>query len=581
MFVRSIGSTDKRFRPITFRDGLNILVAERSEGAVQGDSRNSVGKTSVVLVLRYLLGSSLPNDFKAPELVDHVFTGTFDLPDPQSVGIQEVYISRAVSPTTRVRVHGWSATNGKSDVHIDEWRELLARHLFHVPATATRPTVGQLWGQLIRSYFGNPTKGHGSEADWESGAKLGHLLGLSSELLSEAGDIVRLKTQSKVLNKAVQEGAVSHLALDESSLRAQVANARRQRDKTAEELSGFRVDERYADHQDAADSLTARIGAINDETLSLRRRQREIAAALFEKDSAPAEARVVDSLTRLYAELGVVLNEAVARRYEEVEAFHHSVVRNRRSFLERESQAVGARLTWLDASRRRLDTERADIMTLLQETVALNTFMEAQKSLARLEAEVADLERRLESASSLSGLGDQIKIRTANLTSAVRTELNERAETLEAPIAMFSELGGEIYTEREARLLIKPTSNGLLNVEPRISGDRSTGVQGVETFILDIVSVITAISLARAPRILVHDSHLFDATDGRQVASCLNIGARLADAYDFQYIVTMNSDFLDTVETQSDGAFDAAPYILDTKLSDEGEDGGLFGFRFD
>lgn len=63
--------------------------------------------------------------------------------------------------------------------------------------------------------------------------------------------------------------------------------------------------------------------------------------------------------------------------------------------------------------------------------------------------------------------------------------------------------------------------------------------------------------MGRAPRILVHDSHLFDAIDGRQVASCLNVGARLAEEIGFQYNVTLSSDFLALVESQSDGAFDA------------------------
>ena len=48
----------------------------------------------------------------------------------------------------------------------------------------------------------------------------------------------------------------------------------------------------------------------------------------------------------------------------------------------------------------------------------------------------------------------------------------------------------------------------------------------------------------RAPRLLVHDGHLFDAMDHRQVAWPLNIRARLAEEYGFQYIVAMNLDFL-------------------------------------
>ena len=182
---------------------------------------------------------------------------------------------------------------------------------------------------------------------------------------------------------------------------------------------------------------------------------------------------------------------------------------------------------------------------------------------------------------SVSQISDQVKLKTAELVASVRSELHERASSLDDPIALFGELGSEIYTDREANLLVEATDKGILKVTPRVSGDASTGVRGVETFMFDIVCLISAIKSNRAPRLLVHDSHLFDAIDGRQVASCLNIGARLAERYGFQYIVTLNSDFLDSVTAQSDGAFDPDPYILSTRLTDATDDGGLFGFRFD
>ncbi len=125
------------------------------------------------------------------------------------------------------------------------------------------------------------------------------------------------------------------------------------------------------------------------------------------------------------------------------------------------------------------------------------------------------------------------------------------------------------------------TAKGLLDVQPRLSGDASDGIRSVETFLLDIVCAVAAVSAQRAPGILVHDSHLFDSIDGRQVASCLNIGARLANEFNFQYIVTMNSDFLDSVVMQSEGAFDPDPYKLEVHLTDRSADGGLFGFRYE
>ena len=126
MFLSSLTSSDPRFKTLRFREGLNILVADRTETSDQGDSRNSIGKTSFVKVLKYVLGGDLASEFKVPELSEHTFTATISLPSADDDAAETVTISRAVSPTTRVRVSGWSATGGATDLHIDEWRELLS-----------------------------------------------------------------------------------------------------------------------------------------------------------------------------------------------------------------------------------------------------------------------------------------------------------------------------------------------------------------------------------------------------------------------------------------------------------------------
>ncbi|WP_199856869.1 ABC-three component system protein [Nocardia suismassiliense] len=514
------------------------------------------------------------------ELSQHQFTAGLELPAERAGIVLTPSVTRAVSPSARVRLDGRLGAAFNTELRVDDWRELLATELFHIPEAAARPTPGQLWAQLLRTYFGNPIKGHQAETDWESGVKLGFLLGLSPEVLGKAGELDRLTKQSRAIRKAVQEGAFTHLSLDESALRAQMATARRLRDRVRADLHAFKVDERYADHQREADRLTGMIRKLNDEGLSLQRRSRELNETLQDVLSTAEDTELTARLGRVYAEIGLVLPDSVTRRYAEVAAFHESVVRNRRLFLEQELDAVRSRLEAIDGERRAIDRQRSQVMQLLSETVALDTFLSAQRDLAQREAEVADLERRLDAAREISTIGDTIKLKTAELVTSVRAETHDQADRLDESIALFNELGAEIYTDREAALLISTSPKGILEVHPSISGDASSGVRSVETFILDIVCLIAAIQAGRAPRILVHDSHLFDAIDGRQVASCLNIGARLAEQHGFQYIVTLNSDFLASVETQSEGAFDSAPYILATRLTDQTDTGGLFGFRF-
>ena len=342
-------------------------------------------------------------------------------------------------------------------------------------------------------------------------------------------------------------------------------------------LSGFRVDEQYADHQAEADRLTHEIRNLNDESLSLEQRKRDLELAMMEERPAVAGGELAKQLESMYAEIGIVLPGTVTRRFSEVAEFHASVVRNRQMYLQTELLAVNQRLDEAHSERQALDQRRAAVMNLLNNSMALETFREAEREVTELDALVADLERKLEFVQSVSDTGLRLRAMMSEAEANVRTEIADRELPLESAIVLFQQLGEEIYNDRNVSLLIEATRKGILKVVPKIDGDASAGILGVKTFLLDMVCVVTAIQLGRAPRILVHDSQLFDSMDDRQIASCLNIGARLADQVGFQYVVTLNSDRLAAAETEG---FDRRDDVIEPVLTDAGEEGGLFGFRF-
>ena len=100
----------------------------------------------------------------------------------------------------------------------------------------------------------------------------------------------------------------------------------------------------------------------------------------------------------------------------------------------------------------------------------------------------------------------------------------------------------------------------------------------MQIFCFDLMLADLATRRGMGPGFLVHDSHLFDGVDERQVAKALQLGADHAASVGYQYIVTMNSDAL-----PRDGfrpGFDVDAFVRPTKLTDATETGGLFGLRF-
>ena len=83
----------------------------------------------------------------------------------------------------------------------------------------------------------------------------------------------------------------------------------------------------------------------------------------------------------------------------------------------------------------------------------------------------------------------------------------------------------------------------------------------------------------RGPDFLIHDSHLYDGVEGRQTALAFQLAAEICDEEGLQYIVTINFDDLKKAED----ALTPGPgftYHRAAELTDEYDDGGLFGMRF-
>ena len=282
------------------------------------------------------------------------------------------------------------------------------------------------------------------------------------------------------------------------------------------------------------------------------------------------------SLDRLYREAGVVLPGSVGRRFEEVEEFHQAIVQNRRSHLTSEVQAAEDRIRTRDRAREALDGRRRQLMGMLQSGGALEHYAALQQEAGRAEADAEGLRQRLTTAEQIESTKAELDIERARLLKTLQDDHHERQSIIEEAILVFEDLSNALY-EKAGSLTVSATPNGP-QVDIRIDAQRSKGITNMQIFCFDLMLAELTARRGMGPGFLVHDSHLFDGVDERQVAKALQLGADHAAAVGFQYIVTMNSDALPK-DGFRDG-FDVSAYVLDTKLTDATETGGLFGLRF-
>lgn len=327
----------------------------------------------------------------------------------------------------------------------------------------------------------------------------------------------------------------------------------------------------YRELEAEADELTRILGELaNDNTIDLAV-IRDLEAALASE--MPPE---LTNLESVYEEAGIALPGLVKKRYKDVRLFHESVIRNRKDYLRGESEAAMSRIEARNQEKVRLDERRTEIMRMLKSHGALDHFTELQSEVGRLESEVKSLHQRFEAAEKLEGIKSELEIERNRLLLRLRRDFTEQKERLSEAILAYEQTSRRLY-EDAGSMLVNETSNGPTFSFP-IQGSRSKGIKSMQIFCFDMMLMRLCAKRGIGPGFLIHDSHLFDGVDGRQVISALRVGAETAEELGFQYIVMMNED--DAFKEKEEG-FDLNDYVLEIKLTDATEDGGLFGIRFD
>lgn len=572
--IQHIFSSLPTFKGLEFKAGLNVLVAQKEAGASDRQTRNRAGKTSLVEIIHFLTGSKAePGSlFRSAALANESFGMTFEL------GGEVVTAERSGHQKAVVHVEGARFLNGKSRLSNSEWIELLGEKMFGLhtlPAVdGPAPTFRSLLAYFVRRQssgaFTTPEKQAAMQQAGDYQVALLFLLGLDWKIASEWQRVRDREKMLAELKKAVGAGVFGSIIGKASDLRTRVTVAEAALREMQAELAGFRVLPQYAQMEADADQLTRRINDLSNANVIDAAAIRDLEHAMTSEAPPP-----LDELESIYAEAGIALPGVAIKRYDEVRSFHESVVRNRRDYLSEELNAARQRVAGREHEKQSLDARRAEVMGVLQTHGALEQFSKLQAASARKEAEVESLRQRFEAAEQLEGTKNELEIERNRLTLRLRRDFAEQKGRLSEAILAFEETSRRLY-ESAGSMTVEETANGPVFQFP-MQGSRSKGIKNMQIFCFDMMLMRLCAKRGFGPGFLVHDSHLFDGVDGRQVVSALKVGAEMAQELGFQYIVTMNED--DAFKERIDG-FDLRDYVRPVVLTDAKEDGGLFGFRF-
>lgn len=582
--IHKLYSSLSTFKNLEFHPGFNLLIAKRHDQSTDLQTRNRAGKSSFLQIVHFLLGGNARPDsiFRKQELLNLSFGMEFDL------GPNRVIAERRGKTQGRTAIlHGahpsWpvqpnSARGVTNSLSNGDWRAVLGYIWFGLDLADEEMGYKPSFRSLV-SYFARREADGGlrkpelqstMQQIWDQQVAVSFLLDIDWALAAEWQGVREREKTLRELRKAAAQGAFGEIISTSAQLRTQLVVAEQTSKRFVEALERFEVLPEYRDLEQEASALTQKLGQLSNEN-TLDQELLENINRAFIEEQAPD----MRDFGRLYTEAGVIFPNSVKNRFEEVQRFHESVVANRRRYLESELAAAEARLTQRLSEMRQLDQRRGVVLRMLKSTGALDQFQRLQQESIRLSAETESIRQRFQSAEQLEGVKSDLDLERGKLLQRLRRDLIEQDSRVEKAIATFQEISTSLYEDAGSLTLI-PSENGL-RVDILMQGDRSRGIQNMQIFCFDLMLMRLCADRGIGPRFLIHDSHLFDGVDERQIGKALYIGAKTAEACGWQYIVTMNEDDLPRSIPQG---FILDDYILPVKLTDEREDGGLFGIRF-
>ena len=589
--IKRIRCDQPSFRTVEFKPGFNVVLADQAQGSPYKESRNGLGKSTLVEIIQFCLGADLKG---CPTLRSKELKGwTFIL--EISLRGKDFTIYRNTASPGKVQIEGdveaWPIqpdrllTSPEEEpryaLSIEDWKKVLGHLVFDLPIEKPHkfaPSFRSLISYFARKgsgAFDDPFKHYPQQKIWDVQVHNAFLLGLNWEYAAQFQEIKEKERALKELKRATQEGLLEDVFTRSlGELEAAKITLAQEIKEIEDTLARFEVHPSYREIEREANVLTEKLHKIANERVIAQQMLLQYKKSI---SSEVEEDIVFPWVQQMYAELGLIFPEQVSRRLEEVEEFHRQVLTNRRNFLMGEIERLEAQIHDLERQEQELSIARAKLMRILETHRALDEFVSLNERLSLLKQKYEAILHEVEQWKRLSEEIRKLKIQRLELVEKAQRDLEERAAIVERAITRFNANSEYLYSQ-PGLLAIDVNENGY-RFQVEIPRSSSQGIGRMKVFCYDLMLIQIRAGLKDQPGFLIHDSVIFDGVDERQVARSLELAAQEAEAKGFQYICTLNSD---TVPWHlfSEEMKEVFRQSIRLTLTDDSPQGSLLGIRF-
>lgn len=583
--IKAVRSDNNSFKEVHFREGFNVVLAERTKESTSKDSRNGLGKTTLIEIIHFCLGASAkPNEcLRVKELEGWTFMLDITLRG------KDYTIYRNIKDFAKIKIEGDISTwpikpdydkNEKAYImKTAEWNSLLGYLMFDSPIEDSREQYKPSFRSLI-SYFArrgvgafhDPFKHYSQQKEFDVQVNNAYLLGLNWEYASEFQVLKDKEHTLQELKKASNQGLLAGFIGSLGDMEAERVRLEDEVNTSEDQLKTFKVHPQYYSVYEEANGLHKEIQEIKNKYAINTHILSKYEESIKEEKDVSA-----DNVKQIYKEAGLIFPESVVKKIKDTLEFHKTIVHNRKDYLKSEIARIKREIEQQKYQIETLSNKRAELLGILKTHGALDEYSMLQNRVVTLRQQLEEVKNRIKNLEAFEEGKSTLKIEKEELLQKTHRDYQERKIQLDNARKLFNKNSESLYSE-PGTLSIDIKDTGY-KFKVDIKRARSQGIGYMKVFCYDLTLIQLRSNHADMPGFLIHDSTIFDGVDERQIAKAIELAASEAQGKGFQYICTLNSDIVPYNDFSEKFRNEFNRFVC-IKLTDATEDGGLLGFRF-
>lgn len=547
--IDKLSSENNLFDEIIFRDGINLILGEKSDDSTsKGRKTNGVGKSMSIefLDFGFLCDYDKSRISKIPE---EVFGMDEKVVLDLTIGNETVSIRRTRKEQDKPVIVRAGKKN-KFD-KLQDAKDYLTELIFGKLNGKDVPSFRSLLSILIRderSEFADILKCHDlSKRIPDDLTTHLYMLGISLENYKKALETIKEIDKTGSAWRKIKKELTLDGTKKIADVKAELNGLEAELGQLEEAMDAFKSNDAFASMEEEIVELENMLDRLRQKQKVLKREYEKIKAL-------PQPELIEDSEIELvYNQFKKNLGSAVVKSLNEVVGFKNKVEEFQRVLINQKARELEQQIAEISGQIRILDEQYAEKICIIDKKGVLKNLKTGLRIYEAKRDASAHTKFLFEQYDLYDKQKKQLNIQKAQELLRIDSAIEDLSSELKAFTTTILDIHEAIMTNRECSFDIKTKggrSKTPIDIILRIHDDGSHSVDRTKVFIYDMALMFNEHTRQRHPLFLVHDN-IFDV-DQDTLVQCLNYAYKQEEHYpDFQYILTLNRDKIENEERRN------------------------------